>query len=145
MFDMFPTVLLMWLVLQVIRPETCSPCGKRIRFGKMAVKCRNCRAVAHPECKQKFTDGCSTAATAGGSAQQVPQNHWRRRTKISQSGFSTSWTVRIELWWHSRIWSLIGSQAGLYVGVRMLVSIRLRVTFFTSSMFGLKPPPWRSP
>ncbi|TMS01440.1 Rac GTPase-activating protein 1 [Larimichthys crocea] len=59
----------------VIRPETCSPCGKRIRFGKMAVKCRNCRAVAHPECKQKFTDGCSTAATAGGSAQQVPQNH----------------------------------------------------------------------
>ncbi|XP_019115359.1 rac GTPase-activating protein 1 isoform X3 [Larimichthys crocea] len=54
----------------VIRPETCSPCGKRIRFGKMAVKCRNCRAVAHPECKQKFTDGCSTAATAGGSAQQ---------------------------------------------------------------------------
>ncbi|MEQ2186091.1 hypothetical protein GOODEAATRI_025036, partial [Goodea atripinnis] len=27
----------------VIRPETCVPCGKRIRFGKMAVKCRNCR------------------------------------------------------------------------------------------------------
>ncbi|XP_051272962.1 rac GTPase-activating protein 1 isoform X3 [Dicentrarchus labrax] len=54
----------------VIRPETCSPCGKRIRFGKMAVKCRNCRAVAHPECKQKFTDGCSTAATAGSSALQ---------------------------------------------------------------------------
>ncbi|XP_070708288.1 rac GTPase-activating protein 1 [Pempheris klunzingeri] len=54
----------------VIRPETCSPCGKRIRFGKMAVKCRNCRAVAHPECKQKFTEGCSATATTGSAAQQ---------------------------------------------------------------------------
>ncbi|XP_049916317.1 rac GTPase-activating protein 1 [Epinephelus moara] len=54
----------------VIRPETCSPCGKRIRFGKMAVKCRNCRAVAHPECKQKLSDSCSAAATTGSSAQQ---------------------------------------------------------------------------
>ncbi|XP_078019645.1 rac GTPase-activating protein 1 isoform X2 [Epinephelus lanceolatus] len=54
----------------VIRPETCSPCGKRIRFGKMAVKCRNCRAVAHPECKQKLSDSCSATATTGSSAQQ---------------------------------------------------------------------------
>ncbi|XP_044033908.1 rac GTPase-activating protein 1 isoform X2 [Siniperca chuatsi] len=54
----------------VIRPETCSPCGKRIRFGKMAVKCRNCRVAAHPECKQKLIAGCSATATAGGSAQQ---------------------------------------------------------------------------
>uniref|UniRef100_A0A3B4UR88 Si:ch1073-416j23.1 n=1 Tax=Seriola dumerili TaxID=41447 RepID=A0A3B4UR88_SERDU len=51
----------------VIRPEMCLPCGKRIRFGKMAVKCRNCRVVAHPECKQKFTDGCS-ASTTGSTA-----------------------------------------------------------------------------
>ncbi|XP_051795818.1 rac GTPase-activating protein 1 isoform X2 [Acanthochromis polyacanthus] len=48
----------------VIRPETCLPCGKRIRFGKMAVKCRNCRVIAHPECKQKFSDGCSASKPA---------------------------------------------------------------------------------
>ncbi|XP_068161513.1 rac GTPase-activating protein 1 isoform X2 [Antennarius striatus] len=54
----------------VIRPETCSPCGKRIRFGKMAVKCRNCRVVAHPECKQKVTGSCTTSGPAGGAAQQ---------------------------------------------------------------------------
>ncbi|KAF6725286.1 Rac GTPase-activating protein 1 [Oryzias melastigma] len=42
---------------QVIRPETCVPCGKRIRFGKVAVKCRSCRVVAHPECKQKLPIG----------------------------------------------------------------------------------------
>ncbi|XP_075996911.1 rac GTPase-activating protein 1 [Genypterus blacodes] len=52
----------------VIRPETCSPCGKRIRFGKMVVKCRNCRVVAHPECRDKCVDGCS----AGPAAQPVP-------------------------------------------------------------------------
>ncbi|XP_039990236.1 rac GTPase-activating protein 1 isoform X3 [Xiphias gladius] len=52
----------------VIRPETCLPCGKRIRFGKMAVKCRNCRMVAHPECKQKAMNSCS-ATTAGSTAQ----------------------------------------------------------------------------
>ncbi|KAM9837870.1 rac GTPase-activating protein 1 [Aulostomus maculatus] len=47
----------------VIRPETCSSCGKRIRFGKMALKCRNCRLVTHPECKQKCADSCNIATT----------------------------------------------------------------------------------
>ncbi|KAM9336991.1 rac GTPase-activating protein 1 [Symphorus nematophorus] len=48
----------------VIRPESCSSCGKRVRFGRMVVKCRSCRAVAHPECKQKLSDCCSATATA---------------------------------------------------------------------------------
>uniref|UniRef100_A0A3P8UKP2 Si:ch1073-416j23.1 n=1 Tax=Cynoglossus semilaevis TaxID=244447 RepID=A0A3P8UKP2_CYNSE len=64
-----------WLrSVTVIRPEMCQSCGKRIRFGKMAVKCRNCRTVAHPECKLKFTSGCSVATPTGSTAQdQVPQ------------------------------------------------------------------------
>ncbi|XP_026171898.1 rac GTPase-activating protein 1 [Mastacembelus armatus] len=45
----------------VIWTETCSPCGKRVRFGKMVVKCRNCRVVAHPECQPKLSDGCLPA------------------------------------------------------------------------------------
>ncbi|GAA6076927.1 rac GTPase-activating protein 1 isoform X1, partial [Tachysurus ichikawai] len=43
----------------VIRPETCTPCRKRIRFGKVAVKCRDCRVIAHPECKQMCVEKCS--------------------------------------------------------------------------------------
>ncbi|KAI5627511.1 rac GTPase-activating protein 1 [Silurus asotus] len=43
----------------VIRPETCTPCKKRIRFGKVAVKCRDCRVIAHPECKHMCVDKCS--------------------------------------------------------------------------------------
>ncbi|XP_075891292.1 rac GTPase-activating protein 1 [Nelusetta ayraudi] len=54
----------------VIRPETCTPCGKRIRFGKIAMKCRNCRVVTHPECKQGVIISCST----GSATQQVHQN-----------------------------------------------------------------------
>ncbi|KAK2814722.1 hypothetical protein Q5P01_000556 [Channa striata] len=57
----------------VIMPEKCSPCGKRIRFGRMVVKCRNCRAVAHPECQQKVTEGCFVAM-AGSSTPMVPQD-----------------------------------------------------------------------
>ncbi|XP_062298283.1 rac GTPase-activating protein 1 [Scomber scombrus] len=52
----------------VIWTETCSPCGKRIRFGKIAMKCRKCRVIAHPECKQKCVTVCS-AATPGTTAQ----------------------------------------------------------------------------
>ncbi|XP_054913958.1 rac GTPase-activating protein 1 [Poeciliopsis prolifica] len=51
----------------VIRPESCTPCGKRIRFGKMAVKCRICRLVAHPECKDNFPNSCSTSSAVTGS------------------------------------------------------------------------------
>lgn len=45
----------------VIKPETCSPCGKRIRFGKLALKCRDCRAVAHNECKDLVPLPCVPA------------------------------------------------------------------------------------
>ncbi|XP_012935633.1 rac GTPase-activating protein 1 [Aplysia californica] len=42
----------------VIKPETCVPCGKRIRFGKFAMKCKDCRAVCHPECKDRLPLPC---------------------------------------------------------------------------------------
>ena len=31
--------------------ETCGPCGRRIRFGKACYKCRECKTVCHPECR----------------------------------------------------------------------------------------------
>lgn len=43
---------------QVIMPETCLHCKKRVRFGKMVVKCRDCRVVAHPECQQELGESC---------------------------------------------------------------------------------------
>ncbi|XP_024140578.1 rac GTPase-activating protein 1 isoform X2 [Oryzias melastigma] len=62
----------------VIRPETCVPCGKRIRFGKVAVKCRSCRVVAHPECKQKLPIGCSAGIPVTGSAAQTAPDSLER-------------------------------------------------------------------
>ncbi|EFN88757.1 Rac GTPase-activating protein 1 [Harpegnathos saltator] len=35
----------------VIKKETCTPCGKSIRFGKIVQKCKDCKVMAHTECK----------------------------------------------------------------------------------------------
>ncbi|XP_015122718.1 rac GTPase-activating protein 1 [Diachasma alloeum] len=45
----------------VLKPETCSPCGKRIRFGRIALKCKDCRAVTHAECKDLLPLPCVPA------------------------------------------------------------------------------------
>ncbi|XP_063808104.1 rac GTPase-activating protein 1 isoform X2 [Pseudophryne corroboree] len=42
----------------VIKPESCVPCGKRIKFGKLSLKCRDCRVVAHPECRERCPLPC---------------------------------------------------------------------------------------
>ncbi|XP_061383759.1 rac GTPase-activating protein 1 [Danaus plexippus] len=38
--------------------ETCGPCGKTIKFAKMGVKCEQCRAQAHPECRSLLPLPC---------------------------------------------------------------------------------------
>ncbi|KAH9513397.1 Rac GTPase-activating protein 1 [Bulinus truncatus] len=55
----------------VIKPEICVPCGKRIRFSKPAMKCKDCRAVCHPECKDKLPLPCipSCPSTPGAHKQ----------------------------------------------------------------------------
>ncbi|KAM9487000.1 rac GTPase-activating protein 1 isoform 2-T2 [Clarias gariepinus] len=68
----------------VIRPETCSPCRKRIRFGKVAVKCRDCRVIAHPECKHLCVEKCSP------STQGAVQS-----TKVTLESFCPSSPPRI--------------------------------------------------
>uniref|UniRef100_A0A663F2W7 Rac GTPase activating protein 1 n=1 Tax=Aquila chrysaetos chrysaetos TaxID=223781 RepID=A0A663F2W7_AQUCH len=45
--------------LQVIRPEPCSVCGSRIRFGKAAVKCRQCQLLLHPKCREQCPSLCT--------------------------------------------------------------------------------------
>ncbi|XP_047533237.1 rac GTPase-activating protein 1 [Vanessa atalanta] len=38
--------------------ETCGPCGKTIKFAKVGVKCEQCRAQAHPECRSLLPLPC---------------------------------------------------------------------------------------
>lgn len=45
--------------LQVIRPEPCGVCGSRIRFGKAAVKCRQCQLLLHPKCREQCPSLCT--------------------------------------------------------------------------------------
>lgn len=48
----------------VIKPESCVPCGKRIKFGKISLKCRDCRVVSHPECRDRCPLPCIPALHA---------------------------------------------------------------------------------
>ncbi|CAL8147844.1 unnamed protein product [Orchesella dallaii] len=66
----------------VIKPEMCEPCGKRIKFSKMALKCRDCKATCHPECKEKVPIPCVSTGTPsnkqnqmGTIADYVPAHH----------------------------------------------------------------------
>lgn len=42
----------------MIKPESCVPCGKRIKFGKVSLKCRDCRVVSHLECRDRCPLPC---------------------------------------------------------------------------------------
>ncbi|XP_054826826.1 rac GTPase-activating protein 1-like isoform X2 [Eublepharis macularius] len=46
----------------IIRLETCSACKSRLRFGKVALKCRPCQLVVHPECKEHCPSLCMPGA-----------------------------------------------------------------------------------
>ncbi|XP_069792174.1 rac GTPase-activating protein 1-like isoform X2 [Narcine bancroftii] len=48
----------------IICLENCVPCGKRIRFGKVALKCRACCLVSHPECRTLCPTLCAPNLTS---------------------------------------------------------------------------------
>ncbi|XP_023339521.1 rac GTPase-activating protein 1-like [Eurytemora carolleeae] len=60
---------------KVYKFETCSPCGNKFKWGRAAYKCRDCRAIAHPECKDKVPLPCigpgSVRLTPGKTALHV--------------------------------------------------------------------------
>uniref|UniRef100_A0A0P6CLF9 Rac GTPase-activating protein n=1 Tax=Daphnia magna TaxID=35525 RepID=A0A0P6CLF9_9CRUS len=42
----------------IIKSENCLPCGNRIKFGKLAFKCSDCRATCHVDCKTRMPQIC---------------------------------------------------------------------------------------
>ncbi|XP_078539623.1 rac GTPase-activating protein 1-like isoform X2 [Lissotriton helveticus] len=56
----------------VILAETCAACGKRTRFGKMSLKCRDCRLLIHPECQ----DACPKICAPGTVMIPVKIGQW---------------------------------------------------------------------
>lgn len=59
----------------VIRPESCQPCNKRIKFGKLALKCKDCRAVCHPDCKDQLPLPCVPCSETPGSGKRRPDEN----------------------------------------------------------------------
>ncbi|XP_071750559.1 rac GTPase-activating protein 1-like [Centroberyx gerrardi] len=48
----------------VIKSEFCVPCGRRTKFGKMFLRCQDCRVVTHPECRDRCPLPCNPTATS---------------------------------------------------------------------------------
>ncbi|XP_029947861.1 rac GTPase-activating protein 1-like [Salarias fasciatus] len=46
----------------VIKSEFCGSCGKRTKFGKLYLRCQDCRVVSHPECREHCPLPCNPAA-----------------------------------------------------------------------------------
>uniref|UniRef100_A0A8C2WKP4 Rac GTPase-activating protein 1 n=1 Tax=Cyclopterus lumpus TaxID=8103 RepID=A0A8C2WKP4_CYCLU len=46
----------------VIRSEFCAPCGRRTKFGKMYLRCQDCKVVTHPECRDYCPLPCNPLA-----------------------------------------------------------------------------------
>jgi len=44
--------------------ETCGPCGNKLKWGRTAFKCRDCKAIAHPECKEQVPLPCISVGSA---------------------------------------------------------------------------------
>lgn len=47
----------------IILQEYCLACEKKIRFGRMGLKCTDCHAIAHPECRDKVPLPCVPMGT----------------------------------------------------------------------------------
>uniref|UniRef100_A0AAQ5Y316 Rac GTPase-activating protein 1 n=1 Tax=Amphiprion ocellaris TaxID=80972 RepID=A0AAQ5Y316_AMPOC len=48
----------------VIKSEFCMPCGKRTKFGKLYLRCQDCRIVTHPECRDHCPLPCNPTAVS---------------------------------------------------------------------------------
>ncbi|KAK5912820.1 hypothetical protein CesoFtcFv8_002657 [Champsocephalus esox] len=48
----------------VIKSEVCVPCGRKTKFGKMYLRCQDCRLVTHPECRDSCPLPCSPTAVS---------------------------------------------------------------------------------
>ncbi|RZF44502.1 hypothetical protein LSTR_LSTR002275 [Laodelphax striatellus] len=58
----------------VLKPENCDPCGKKIKFGRTALKCLDCRTVCHMECRDQLSLPCippGNVTTPKGNSQMM--------------------------------------------------------------------------
>lgn len=51
-------------ITKVIKSEFCVPCGRRTKFGKIYLRCQDCRLVTHPECRDRCPMPCNPIAVS---------------------------------------------------------------------------------
>ncbi|TMS16196.1 Rac GTPase-activating protein 1 [Larimichthys crocea] len=73
----------------VIKPESCVPCGKRIKFGKISLKCRDCRVVSAPLSAGVLADYVS------GTSPMIPPLVVHCISEIEQRGLNEAGLYRL--------------------------------------------------
>ncbi|XP_058442685.1 rac GTPase-activating protein 1 [Malaya genurostris] len=63
--------------------ETCTQCQQRIRFGSVGLRCRECKAVVHSDCRDRLTIAC------------VPQSSGTPTLKGNQAGCLSDYTPNV--------------------------------------------------
>ncbi|XP_058811969.1 rac GTPase-activating protein 1 [Topomyia yanbarensis] len=63
--------------------ETCTQCQQRIRFGSVGLRCRECKAVVHSDCRDRLTIAC------------VPQSSGTPTFKGQQAGSLSDYTPNV--------------------------------------------------
>jgi len=75
-----------------MRSEKCVGCDKRIKFGKLASRCTNCRVMAHTECCSRVLPTC-TAVVSNGVLYNSPVSRTpigdRTRSPVKKSYFAS--------------------------------------------------------
>lgn len=70
----------------IIKAEKCSACDKRIKFGKIALKCGSCRMVLHSECSDLAPVLCSRGTSSPVSRTPIGD---RNRSPSKKSYFAS--------------------------------------------------------
>lgn len=66
-----------------LKSETCTQCQQRIRFGSVAFRCRDCKAVVHSDCREYLSIAC------------VPQSAGTPTLKGHQAGNLADYTPNV--------------------------------------------------
>eukprot|EP00092_Neocalanus_flemingeri_P050690 GFUD01058687.1.p1 GENE.GFUD01058687.1~~GFUD01058687.1.p1 ORF type:complete len:105 (+),score=41.45 GFUD01058687.1:45-317(+) len=71
----------------VLKPEKCMACSKRIKFGKISLKCLRCKVSIHVECK--YMAGTCEISPTRVSSHPLPSLYTTPSKRENKSVFSS--------------------------------------------------------
>ena len=96
------------------KTETCGPCQRRIKFGKICYKCRECRAVAHPECRERAPLPCVPSGSASKTPSKPGQGYSRGTALADHTPYTSPMVPQIVVYCINEVELRGLAEVGLY-------------------------------